>query len=182
MTRNASFILYFVGLLWLVKLTEIFLNVTFAPFGIFPRTEYGLIGIAAAPLIHGNLPHLLSNSMALLLLGTALFWLYGGVARAVFFYCYFGTGLLVWAFGRPAMHIGASGLLYGIALFLMSIGLFRKDLKSILVSVLVVSFYSGILWGVLPVDPQVSFESHLMGALVGIGCASAFSRSRYLYH
>ncbi len=176
MTRNANFILPFVGLLWLIKLSEIFFNVTFAGFGIFPRTDFGLVGILAAPLIHGNVPHLLSNSLALLLLGSVLWWLYRGVAGAVFACCYLGTGLLVWVFGRPAVHIGASGLLYGIALFLMTIGLFRRDARSILVSVLVVFFYSGILWGVLPVDPQVSFESHLLGALVGIGCASAFGR------
>jgi membrane associated rhomboid family serine protease len=88
---------------------------------------------------------------------------------------------LVWIFARSALHIGASGLLYGIALFLMTIGLFRKDARSILVSVLIVFFYSGILWGVLPIYPGVSFESHLTGALVGVGCASAFSKSRYLY-
>ena len=181
MTRNANFIFPFIGLIWLIKVVEIFLNVTFAGFGIFPRTDFGLVGILAAPLLHGNVPHLLSNSVALLLLGSVLWWLYRGVARAVFFWCYFLTGGLVWAFGRPAVHIGASGLLYGIALFLMTIGLFRKDVRSILVSVAVVFFYSGILWGVLPVDPQVSFESHLLGALVGIGCAWAFSRRPSLY-
>ncbi len=171
----------FVFLLWLVKIVEITLGISFANFGIFPRTVWGLTGIVAAPLLHGSLMHLLSNTITLLVLGIALFWLYPGAARAVFFYCYFITGMLVWLFGRPSIHIGASGLLYGIALFLMTIGLFRKDPKSIFVSILIVFFYSGILWGVLPIDPMISFESHLMGAIVGIGCASGFSRSKYLY-
>ena len=181
MNQNTLFILRFVGLLWLVKLVEIFLGVSFAGFGIFPRSVFGLIGIVLAPLLHGDVIHLLSNTILLLVLGTVMFWLYPGAAVSVFFYCYFLTGLLVWIFGRSSVHIGASGLLYGIALFLMTIGLFRKDLKSIFVSVAVVFFYSSILWGVLPVDPRISFESHLMGALVGIGCASSFSRSHYLY-
>ena len=93
--RNANFILPFVGLLWLIKLMEISLDVTFAGFGIFPRTNFGLVGILTAPLIHGNIPHLISNSLALLLLGSVLWWLYRGVAWAVFACCYIITGLLV---------------------------------------------------------------------------------------
>jgi membrane associated rhomboid family serine protease len=181
MNRNTLFILRFVGLLWLVKLVEIFLGISFAGLGIFPRSVFGLTGVLLAPLLHGDVIHLLSNTVLLLVLGTVMFWLYPGVAVSVFFYCYFVTGVLVWIFGRTSIHIGASGLLYGIALFLMTIGLFKKDPKSIFVSVAVVFFYSSILWGVLPVDPRISFESHLMGALVGIGCASSFSRSHYLY-
>ncbi len=181
MNQNTLLILRFAGLLWLVKLVEIFLGISFAGFGIFPRSVSGLLGILLAPLLHGDVIHLLSNTILLLVLGTVMFWLYRGVAVPVFFYCYFVTGLLVWIFGRASIHIGASGLLYGIALFLMTIGLFKKDPKSIFVSVAVVFFYSSILWGVLPVDPRISFESHLMGALVGICCASSFSRSHYLY-
>jgi membrane associated rhomboid family serine protease len=175
------FPLRFVCLLWLVKLIEPVLFINLAIFGIIPRTIFGLIGIVAAPMIHGNYYHLLANSIPLFVLGTTLFWLYRGVAHAVFFYCYFITNFLVWIFGRPYIHIGASGLLYGIALFLMTIGLFKKDLKSIGISLVVAILYSGMIWGVFPTQPGVSWESHFWGAVVGVCCASVFSKSRYLY-
>jgi membrane associated rhomboid family serine protease len=173
--------LRFVAILWLIKLVELGLNVSFAGLGVRPRDPFGLIGILFAPLLHGGMYHLLSNSIPLLILGTALFLLYPTVAYTVFSASYFLTNLLVWTFGRTySLHIGASGLVYGIALFLMTIGLFKKDVKSLAVSIIVAFFYSGIVIGVLPIMPGVSWESHLMGALVGVGCASALSKSKRL--
>ena len=169
--------LRFVGMLWLIRATETVLHVSVAGLGVYPRTLFGLVGVVFAPLIHGDWMHLVSNSVPLLVLGTALFLLYPGVAYTVFGLSYFLTGTLVWVFGRPSLHIGASGLLYGIAFFLMTIGLFRKDAKSVAVSLVVAFFYSGIIFGVLPVFPGVSWESHLLGALVGVGCAARYSRS-----
>ncbi|MBC7920777.1 MAG: rhomboid family intramembrane serine protease [Ferruginibacter sp.] len=166
--------------MWLIKAVEAILGVSFANFGLYPRHASGLVGVLLAPLIHGDVYHLLSNSIPLLILGTALFLLYPTVAYPVFFAGYFLTDLLVWGFARPSIHIGASGLLYAVAAFLMTIGLFKKDFKSLAVSLIVAFFYSSIIFGVLPIVPGVSWESHLMGALVGIGCASSFSRSRLL--
>lgn len=172
--------LKFVAFLWLIKLIETAFGISFAYFGIIPRTQSGLLGILFAPLIHGNFFHLISNSIPLLVLGTALFLLYREAAYRVFFYSYFITNALVWAFAfnSYSVHIGASGLVYGIAAFLMTLGLFKKDLKSLAVSIVVAFFYSGIIFGVLPIQPGVSWESHLMGALVGIGSASAYSKKR----
>jgi membrane associated rhomboid family serine protease len=173
--------LRFVAFLWLIKVVELLFGLSFAGFGIQPGSTFGLIGVLLAPLIHGNVYHLLSNSIPLIILGTALFLLYPTVAYTVFTASYFLTGFLVWLIAPAnSIHIGASGLLYGIAFFLMTIGLFKKDVKSLAVSIVVAFFYSGIIFGVLPVMPGVSWQSHLMGALVGIGCASAFSKNKRL--
>src|SRR5690606_26258035 len=123
------------------------------------------------PLLHANFYHLLSNSIPLVVLGTALFFFYNRIAGRVFFYCYFVTGILVWIFARSANHIGASGLVYGIAFFLFFIGFSRKDFVSISVSLITVFFYGGIIYGVFPGQLFVSWESHLLGALVGVYCA-----------
>ena len=86
-------------------------------------------------------------------------------------------GLLVWLFARESYHIGASGLVYGFAAFLFFSGLFRKDKRSIALSLLIVFLYGGMVWGVLPTDPKISFESHLFGALTGIVCAFLFRKN-----
>jgi len=84
---------------------------------------------------------------------------------------------MVWLFARSSYHIGASGLVYGFAAFLFFSGLFRKDKSSMALSLLVVFLYGGMVWGVLPVKPEISFESHLFGALTGIVCSYIFRKN-----
>jgi membrane associated rhomboid family serine protease len=164
-----------VFLMWLVFFLEVY-GWQLSNLGIHPRTVNGLIGIATAPLIHGNLSHLISNTVPLIFLGSTLFFFYHNIAGAVFFRSYFWTNILVWLFARPANHIGASGVVYGLAFFLIFFGIFRRDAISILISVLTLLLYGGVFYGVLPTDPVVSWESHLAGALVGITSAVTFSK------
>jgi membrane associated rhomboid family serine protease len=153
--------------MWAVYYVDKLLPGSFAVYGLLPRTTVGLIGIATAPLLHGSVGHLVSNTMPLLILGTVLYMFYDRVAGKVFLQCYLLTGLLVWLFGRPFYHIGASGLIYGLASFLMFFGLFRRDFRSLLISIVIVIFYGSIFYGVLPTQPGVSWESHLLGGVVG---------------
>src|SRR5690606_20547025 len=126
--------------------------------------------------LHGSLNHLISNSIPLLFLGTILYFFYERIAGIVFFRAYFWTNSLVWIFGRQgANHIGASGLVYALAFFLIFFGIFRRDFLSIIISVAVILLYGGVIYGVLPTDPQVSWESHFSGALVGIYTAIGLS-------
>lgn len=164
--------------MWLVFFLEYVYSWSFSDFGIHPRSIFGLIGIFTAPLIHGNVSHLVSNTVPLIFLGSTLFFFYHRIGAAVFFRAYFWTNILVWLFARPANHIGASGLVYGLAFFLIFFGIFRRDLLSILISVLTLLLYGGVFYGVLPTDPMVSWESHLAGALVGITSAITFSSKR----
>jgi membrane associated rhomboid family serine protease len=164
--------------MWLVFFLEYIYAWPVGNFGIHPRTLNGLIGIFTAPLIHGNLSHLVSNTVPLIFLGSALFFFYHRIGSAVFFRAYFWTNILVWLFARSANHIGASGVVYGLAFFLIFFGIFRRDAVSILISVLTLLLYGGVFYGVLPTDPMVSWESHLAGALVGITSAVTFSSKK----
>lgn len=165
-------------IMWLSFSLEFYLQLDLGFLGIYPRTLYGLIGVLTSPMIHGSLTHILSNTLPLLFLGGALYYFYDKIATRVFLQGYLFTGMLVWLFGRPFYHIGASGLIYSIAFFLISFGIFRKDFRSMTISLVVVFLYGGIIYGILPSQPGVSWESHLMGAIVGVTTAFTLSRVR----
>ncbi len=167
-----------VFLMWAAFYLEILLGFPLSLFGILPRTFQGLIGILTAPLIHGDVLHLISNTIPMLFLGAVLFFFYGQIGGQVFFRAYFWTNILVWLFARPANHIGASGVVYAIAFFLIFFGFFRRDFMSIFISLVVIILYGGVFYGVLPTDPRVSWESHFAGALVGVGSAITFSSKK----
>lgn len=161
----------FVGVLWAIKSWERAAAADLSFLGIYPRTLKGSIGILTSPFIHGDVHHLISNTFPLVILGTGLFFFYRAIALEVFWVVYFSTGLWVWAVARPAFHIGASGLVYGIAAFLFFIGLLRKDARSLAVSMVVVFLYHGLFAGMFSLSPAVSWESHLLGGCSGIMCA-----------
>jgi membrane associated rhomboid family serine protease len=167
----------FVLLLWIIQFLQWVVDKDLSVYGVFPRKTSGLIGILTAPLLHADFSHLISNSVTLFLLLFGILYFYRSSAVKVFFIIYIMDGLLVWLFARESYHIGASGLVYGFAGFLFFSGLFRKDKRSIALSLLIVFLYGGMVWGVLPTDPKISFESHLFGALTGIVCAFIFRKN-----
>jgi membrane associated rhomboid family serine protease len=121
-----------------------------------------------APIIHGSLSHLISNTFPILFLGSILFYFYRAIASVVFLRSYFITNILVWLFSpRPSYHIGASGLIYALSAFLIFYGFLRRDFLSLAISIIIVVSYGGIFYGVLPMDERISWESHLAGAVVG---------------
>lgn len=166
-------------LIWGVFVFEILFQKNLSFLGIMPRTEAGLLGILFAPLLHGSSVHLVSNTIPLLILGPTLYFFYPRAANRIFFLSYFATNILVWIFAVESTHIGASGLVYGIAFFLFFIGFFRKDLTSIIISITTVLLYGGILYGIFPGQPFISWQSHLYGAIVGVCCAFYFRRKKY---
>ena len=167
----------FITILWIIRLFEVYTQIDLSTYGIYPRKISGLIGIFTAPLIHSDFSHIFSNTLSLYILTFFIFYFYLRASIKVFFIIYIFHGLFVWIFAREAYHIGASGLVYGFAGFLFFMGLLRKDTRSIAVSLLVTFLYGGIVWGILPTDPKVSYEAHLSGALVGILCAFIFRKS-----
>lgn len=169
-----------VFLMWLAFFMERLLMLNFTHFGIFPRTLSGLIGIITAPLIHAGYVHIVSNTVPILFLGATLFYYYPRIAGNVFVRCYFLTNVLVWIVARGgSSHIGASGVVYGLAFFLIFYGIFRRDILSLVISLVVILFYGTLFYGVLPTaDPRISFESHLFGALVGTWSAYSFRKSK----
>lgn len=158
----------FIGCIWIVKISELILNEDFSGFGLYPLKIKGIIGIFTSPFIHGNIDHLIANSIPLLVLGTALFYFYSKVSYKVFFLIYIMTGIWVWFGGRPSYHIGASGIVYGLAGFIFTSGVILKNIRLLAISLLVVFLYGSMIWGVFPIDPKVSWESHLLGMIAGI--------------
>ena len=165
--RSLKFPLQFVALLWIVHLVQV-LTFDFGGFGLFPRAVFGLRGIVLAPLIHADWQHLISNSAPLLFLGSIIVVFYRRVAWRSMLMIYLLTGLAVWLFGRTVYHIGASGVVYGLLSFVFWSGIFRRNIKSIVLALIVLFLYSGLFLGILPNQPGISWESHLLGALMGI--------------
>jgi membrane associated rhomboid family serine protease len=167
--RRAAFMsLSFVAVLWLVHLGAAFFDFRLVEYGIYPRRITGTVGIALAPLIHGSFSHLVANTLPILMLGTALLYGYPRSARIVLGCLYVGTGLGVWLAARDAYHIGASGLATGMMFFVFIIGAIRWDRRAIVLSMLAFFLYGSMVWGIFPTDPDVSFESHFFGALIGV--------------
>lgn len=168
-----------VFLMWLVYTVEFVYQVNLGWLGIRPRTATGLIGIFTAPLVHGNLAHLVSNTVPLLFLGVVLFYFYPRIGGGVFMRCYLITNALVWLLSpRVSYHIGASGLIYGLSAFLIFFGIMRKDFGSLFISIVVFLMYGGIFYGIFPGSPHVSWESHLAGAVVGLVTAYLYKDIR----
>ncbi|TMH14910.1 MAG: rhomboid family intramembrane serine protease [Betaproteobacteria bacterium] len=166
----------FVALIWLIQLLDWALDLEPADFGVRPRQLVGLPGIFFAPLVHGGFAHLLANSPPLLVLGTAMLYLYPGAALRVLPAVYLGTGVAVWLFARGSAHVGASGLIYGLVSYIFVAGLIRRDRRAIAASLLVCFMYGALIWGLLPIEPGVSWETHLAAALIGIVLAIALRR------
>jgi len=165
----------FVFLMWLVKIVEVLFETDLSHFGIYPLSARGLPGILFSPFIHANLQHLFNNSLPLFFLSVALFYFYSELALKVFIWNYFITGLLVWTGGREAWHIGASGLVYGLASFLFFSGIIRRYFRLIALSLLIVFLYGSMVWGLFPgVYKNVSWESHMLGFFSGVFLAIRF--------
>jgi membrane associated rhomboid family serine protease len=169
-------ILLFVGSIWAVFLVSLAFP-SLDSFGVVPRTLVGLVGIPAMPFLHANLHHILSNMVPLLVL---LGLLAGSKARSweiVAAVIVLG-GVLLWLFGRPATHIGASGLICGLIAFLIVSGILEKRMVPLFIAVLVGFLYGGsLVSGIMPwVGPHVSWDGHLCGAIAGGAVAYALTR------
>lgn len=158
----------FVGVVWAVQALNWAMGYSLNPaFGLIPRQAYGLDGILAMPILHGSFGHLMSNTPPLLLMGALLAATATRALLAVNAIIIIFSGALVWLLGSPAIHIGASGLVFGWFGFLVTRGLVDRSPITLGVALLVGLLYGSIIWGVLPGQPGVSWEAHLFGALSG---------------
>jgi membrane associated rhomboid family serine protease len=164
----------FIALLWLLSVLEWAGLADLRWLGVYPRTQDGLIGVLTAPLVHGNFGHLFANTTPLFVLASGILFFYRRSAMLVFLLITLGSGAFVWVFGKEAYHIGASGLVYGCASFLVVAGFLNRNRAQIAISLLVFLFYGSMIWGILPSEPGISWEAHLGGLLAGIGCAFLF--------
>ncbi|MCB0543321.1 MAG: rhomboid family intramembrane serine protease [Saprospiraceae bacterium] len=166
--ESIQFPLIAVAAIWLVHLYQVFSGFDPGEYGIMSRRLWGLRGIITGPLVHGSWGHLISNTLPLFVLSALSIYFYRKVAMRAFWMIYLLTGAAVWLFARPVSHIGASGVIYGLVAFIFWNGIFRRSMRSIILAALVVLLYSGMFMGILPDQEGISWESHLLGSLVGI--------------
>ncbi len=163
-----------VSVLWVVKLIEWWWGLEFGTWGILPQHLHGLKGVLFSPFIHGSFEHLSSNTAAMGLLLMVLFNAYPTAALPVLAFVHLLSGTLVWALTIPSgYHIGASGVIYGIAAFLVASGIVRKSRSSVAIAILVVLVYGSMAGGFFP-KTGVSWQSHLWGAVSGVAAAIVF--------
>ncbi len=174
--KAAKFAAGLVGLMWMVWLLDVLTPFTARYLSIFPRQPSALSGIIFAPLLHSGLSHLISNTLPVFLAILALLGNYPKIARRVLLLAWLGTGALVWLFARSSWHLGASGLLYALLSFLFVSGFMRRDTQSVAISLVLVFLYGGLVFGVIPDKPDISWESHLFGAVMGITLAWWFRK------
>ena len=163
--------LYFVLFLWIIFWIEVKFGFNFNKYGVYPRSIVGLRGIVLSPFIHGDIKHLYHNSIPLFVLLFSLYYFYRKIAFKVFVYGTLLTGLLTWIIARKSFHIGASGIIYLLFSFIFFSGIIRKNYRLIAVSLMVIFLYGSMVWYLLPVKEDISWEGHLSGFLVGLGFA-----------
>lgn len=166
----------FIVLIWLIQVLQGFLQEDWGVYSVYPRTVHGLIGIFTSPLLHAGWEHLMGNTLPLIVLGYLLFTSYREIAGKIFWLVYLLNGTLLWLFARQAIHLGASGVVYGLASFLFFSGMIRKHNQLAVISLLIVFLYGSLVWGIFPFDPQVSWEAHLYGGLTGLVLAILFRK------
>lgn len=168
----------FVFVFWMIEIAEQTLGISLVKLGVFPLHLKGLTGIITSPFIHSNFNHLISNSIPFFILMAALIYFYRRISYRIFFQLYLLAGICLWIFGRESWHIGASGVIYAMAAFHLVSGIIRNDIRLLTISIVVVFLYGSFIWGLFPIDPSVSWEGHLWGAISGV--ILAFYYRKYL--
>jgi membrane associated rhomboid family serine protease len=176
--RHALFVSgAFVVVLWLVKLFEFEFDLDFSTWGVLPQDVTGLRGVLFSPLIHANFKHLIANSLPIFILTFSLFFFYRKSSYSIFVLIYLFSGIFVWLGGREALHIGASGLIYGLAAFLFMSGIISLNIRLLTISMIVTLVYGSMFWGIFPLKPEISWESHLWGGISGFVLAFFYRNS-----
>lgn len=174
--KNFLLVFALVSVLWVVYFIQYMGWFNFTSYGNWPQHREGLKGIIFSPFIHGSFEHLISNTLPIIVLLSVLLNAYPRVALGVLVFVHIASGTLVWLLAPDTgVHIGISGIIYGIASFLVASGLFRKNRSSVTIALLVAMMYGGMLLGFIP-EKGVSWQSHLFGALSGIFIAFALRK------
>ncbi|MGV9680214.1 rhomboid family intramembrane serine protease [Nocardia sp. NPDC003482] len=174
--RAIALTLGFVALLYAIEGVDTLVHHRLDNGGVHPRTFDGLDGIAFAPLLHAGWPHLIGNTLPILILGllTLLTGIGRGLAATAVIWIVGGLGQ--WLTGDSGSnHLGASVLVFGWLTYLISRGFFTRQPWQILLGVVVGLLYGSILWGVLPGQPGISWQGHLFGAVGGVIAAWVLS-------
>lgn len=166
-----------VGAFWTTFVVNTMLGGALTQFGVVPRTLSGLRGIIFAPFLHGNLAHLISNTLPFLALGWMVMLRDSRHFIPVTLYSMLGAGLGAWLLGAPgSVHIGASGVVMGYLGFLLLAGVYKRSFGSIVLSLITAGLWGGLVMGIAPSQPGVSWQAHLGGFIGGILAARAYRK------
>ena len=173
------FPILFLIIMWAVKLVEHNFGIYFTDYGVRPQSLSGLKGILFSPFIHGDFKHLINNSYPILILGGMLFFFYKNIAKQLFLWLFFIAGFWLWIIGgignqglKP--HIGASGVIYALAAFLLVSGIIGRNPRLYAVSMIIIFLYGSMIWGVIPPEvlggrpTNISWQGHLAGFMAGV--------------
>lgn len=152
---------------WLVFGYEQYSDVHLSQYGVIPRSVSHLYGIFTMPFLHADFQHLLSNTPPLFVLTSFLFFFYRKFFGWVYLSVFLLAGFWTWIIGRPDIHIGASGVVYGLTSYIFFSGAWSKNYRLAAISLLIVFLYGSIIWGVFPMEKAVSWEGHLSGFVAG---------------
>ncbi|KPA13785.1 rhomboid family membrane protein [Candidatus Magnetomorum sp. HK-1] len=167
--KNIKTAFFVVSILWGIHLFNIIFPYELRLFGIRPRDIQGLWGILFCPFLHQNLSHLIANSSALIVLLSVSFMYSRKLTEIALIYIIIIGGGMVWLLGESgSLHIGASGIIFGLIGFLIFSGFYHQNLKAIIIAILVCFFYGGALWSLFIVMPGVSWSGHFFGFISGI--------------
>lgn len=157
-------------IMWVVKLVEYLFEIRFSFLGVYPLELKGIPGIFLMPFLHSDWGHLISNSTPFIFLGTLLFYFYKDLAWKILLLIWLLSGVWLWIGARDAYHIGASGVVYGLASFLFVSGIIRNNRRLLTLTMIVAFLYGSMIWGFFPEffpDKNISWEGHLFGFVSG---------------
>lgn len=175
----AAPILIMVAAMWVLELVDVLLRGRLDGLGIVSRSTDGLVGVVAAPFLHGGFAHLMANTVPFVVLGLLVAWRTERALWPVLVTIGVVGGLGVWLLGSAGVvTIGASGMVFGFFAYLVTAAVLTRSWLDILIAAIVVVVYGGLAMGVLPfaVAPGVSWLAHLSGALAGVLAAFLFAR------
>lgn len=168
--------LFLLLVMFLMKFLEVEMDWDFKRLGVYPLARRGVFGIFAHPLVHSSFRHLLANALPFFFFAWCLYYFYREIASSILFFVWIGGGAITFLIAKPGWHMGASGLVYGLAFFLFFSGVLRKHVPLIAISLLIAFLYGGLVWNMFPffAKATTSWEGHLSGAIAGTLCAFAF--------
>lgn len=163
--------------MWLVFVASALSGGALIGLGVIPRTLIGLRGILFAPFIHGSMQHLLANSIPFVILGWLVMLRDSRHFTSVTIAAMIGSGGAAWLLGAPgSVHIGASGVIFGYLGFLIVSGWYVRSLASVVLSIFVIVVWGGLVAGVMPGTPGISWQAHLGGFIAGVLTARTYRR------
>lgn len=165
------------GAFWTTFAVNTLLGGALTQFGIVPRSVTGLRGIFFAPFLHGNLNHLIANTIPFAALGWMVMLRDSRHFVPVTLFSMLGAGLMAWTFGAPgSVHIGASGVVFGYLGFLLLAGVYSRSFWSIVLSLVTAGVWGGLVLGIAPGQVGISWQAHLGGFIGGILAARYFRK------